>query len=83
MLVHLYKYTGVTYTHQVWDTFRCDLHILTHIQVWVDRDSNRSIIVELLDLDTECPDYEVVRERERESGREGGREHSTFEKIAT
>jgi hypothetical protein len=43
-----------------WHTFRCDLHILTHIQVWVDRDSNRSIIVELLDLDTECPDYEVV-----------------------
>lgn len=32
----------------------------TAFQVWVDRDSNRSVIVELLELDEDCQDHEVA-----------------------
>jgi hypothetical protein len=30
-----------------------------HQEVWVDRDSNRSVIVELLDMEEDCQDFEV------------------------
>ena len=30
------------------------------VQVWVDRDSNQSIIVELLELEEDCADHEAA-----------------------